>query len=248
MKDTDAVNVLIVDDKPENLISLEAVLEAPHINIVKADSGNEALIRILENEFALVLLDVQMPDMDGFETAEYIRGNKKTRHIPIIFVTAISKEQKHIFKGYESGAVDYIFKPLDPEILKNKVNIFLELFEQRRIIELKNRELAEANREILEQQKALIEEERLKVLLQMAGAAAHELNQPLMILLANLELLGLVKDDHKKILELVPKIQNAGETISRTVKKIQNVSYDVCIGHDCRTDIINLDPEIDFGR
>tara|TARA_B100000614_G_C14541603_1_gene490484 strand:- start:823 stop:2280 length:1458 start_codon:yes stop_codon:yes gene_type:complete len=187
-----------------------------------------------------------MPDMDGFETAEYIRGNKKTRHIPIIFVTAISKEQKHIFKGYESGAVDYIFKPLDPEILKSKVNIFLELFEQRRIIEQKNRELAQANREILAHQKALVEEERLKVLLQMAGAAAHELNQPLMILLGNLQLLELVKDDHEKILSLVPKIQNAGETISRTVKKIQNVRHDVSIGHDSGTDIINLDPEIDI--
>lgn len=234
------INILIVDDKPQNLISLEAVLEAPHIEIVKASSGNEALSKILDYEFALILLDVQMPDMDGFETAEYIRGNKKTRHVPIIFVTAINKDQQYVFKGYASGAVDYIFKPLYPEIIKNKVQIFLDIFNQRKIIEQKNEDLRIANEQIIEQQKAVIEEERLKVLLQMAGAAAHELNQPLMILLGNIELLELVKYDQEKVLELIPKIKNAGERISNTVKKIQNVRHDVTVGHDTKTQIIKL--------
>jgi two-component system cell cycle response regulator len=246
MNDVNKANILIVDDRPQNLISLKAVLEAPHLNIVKANSGNEALSKILENEFALVLLDVQMPDMDGFETAEYIRGNKRTQHIPIIFVTAISKDKHHIFKGYESGAVDYIFKPLDPDILKNKVAIFINLYRQKKLIEMKNDELIEANKKILGQQKELIKEERLKVLLQIAGATAHELNQPLMVLLGNIELLELVKGDQQKIFELIPKIQEAGTKISETVKKIGQIRYDVTVKHDDVTQMIKLDQDVNI--
>ena len=112
MKEREKLNILLVDDKPENLVSLEALLENPDHNSIKTTSGNEALRLMLEYDFALVLLDVQMPEMDGFEIAELMRGSEKTKCIPIIFVTAISKEQKHVFKGYESGAVDYLFKPL----------------------------------------------------------------------------------------------------------------------------------------
>ena len=129
--DTDPVKILIVDDQPANLLSLEMQLESPDLTIIKASSGNEALTQTLKHEFALVLMDVQMPEMDGFETAELMRSNPKTRNIPIIFVTAISKEQKHVFKGYESGAVDYLFKPLDVDVLKSKVNVFLELRRQQ---------------------------------------------------------------------------------------------------------------------
>lgn len=128
-------NILIVDDRHENIMALEKVLKRPDLNIMKATSGNDALAMVLEYDFALVLLDVQMPDMDGFETAELMRENRETGQIPIIFVTAISKEEKHIFKGYESGAVDYLFKPIDTEILNSKVSIFLELGNQKRLIE-----------------------------------------------------------------------------------------------------------------
>ena len=110
MNEMERTNVLIVDDRPENLLALESLLENPSLNIMKANSGNEALGLVLQHDFALVLLDVQMPEMDGFETAELMRSSQKTKHIPIIFVTAISKEQQHIFKGYEAGAVDYLFK------------------------------------------------------------------------------------------------------------------------------------------
>ena len=106
------INILIVDDKPENLLSMESLIESPELNIVRASSGNEALGLMLDYEFAIVLLDVQMPGMDGFETAELMRGSEKTKHVPIIFVTALSKDQKYVFRGYESGAVDYIVKPL----------------------------------------------------------------------------------------------------------------------------------------
>ena len=112
MTQTEPIHILLVDDKPANLLALESLLESPDVITIKAATGNEALGILLEYDFALVLMDVQMPDMDGFETAELMRSNERTRNIPIIFVTAISKEKQHIFKGYESGAVDYLFKPL----------------------------------------------------------------------------------------------------------------------------------------
>ena len=126
--------ILLVDDRKENLLALEKILKRPDLEIKKACSGNDALSLVLDFDFALILLDVQMPDMDGFETAELMRGDEKTKHIPIIFVTAISKEPRYIFRGYESGAVDYLFKPLDPVILQSKINVFLDLYTQRRLL------------------------------------------------------------------------------------------------------------------
>ncbi|MGA1825786.1 MAG: response regulator [bacterium] len=125
------INILLVDDKPENLLALESILENDELNIFKARSGDSALALMLEYDFALVLLDVQMADMDGFETATLMKGSKRTRQIPIIFVTAISMERNHVFKGYESGAVDYLFKPIEPEILKSKVQVFIDLYKQK---------------------------------------------------------------------------------------------------------------------
>ena len=124
--------VLLVDDRQENLLALEAVLAPLPCRLVTATSGQEALRRLLHDEFALILLDVQMPELDGFETAEYIKRREKTRTIPIIFVTAISKERHHVFRGYETGAVDYVFKPYDPQLLRAKVQVFLELYEATR--------------------------------------------------------------------------------------------------------------------
>jgi len=158
----DTVAILLVDDRPENLFALEGLLESPGLNIVKASSGNEALGLMLEHDFALVLLDVQMPGMDGFETAELMRGTEKTRQVPIIFVTAISTEQQHVFKGYEAGAVDYLFKPIVPEFLRTKVRVFCELFQQKNIIRKQLREIEEKN-ELL--QKRLDEIKQLRGIL-----------------------------------------------------------------------------------
>ena len=130
-------NILMVDDRPENLVALEAVLEGPDRELYKAYSGNEALMLLLKHRFSLVLLDVQMPRMDGFEVAELMRANKKIQKVPIIFVTAISKEKKYVFKGYECGAVDYLFKPIEPVVLRSKVDFFLELDRSKRELELK---------------------------------------------------------------------------------------------------------------
>jgi diguanylate cyclase (GGDEF)-like protein len=159
-------DVLIVDDRAENLLVLEGLLEDLPCNIVKASSGNEALGLMLYYEFALVLLDVQMPEMDGFEVASLMRSSEKTRNIPIVFVTAIYKEQNYIFKGYEIGAVDYLFKPIEPVILRSKVNVFLELDLQRKQL----KEQAE-NINLKLQQLLLLQEsnEKLKTLSSIDG-------------------------------------------------------------------------------
>ena len=131
MRDT---AILLVDDRDENLLALQAVLEPTGCRLVSARSGDEALRALLNEDFAVILLDVQMPSLDGFETAELIRGRERSRSVPIIFVTAISKERHHVFRGYEAGAVDYLFKPLDPIVLRSKVEVFVESYERGRAL------------------------------------------------------------------------------------------------------------------
>ena len=219
------MNILIVDDKPANLLALRKILVKPGLDIIEATSGNDALALLLKYDFALILLDVQMPDMDGFETAEIIRGNEETKSIPIIFVTAISKEQKYIFEGYEKGAVDYLFKPLDPDILQGKVNVFLELHGQKEALKKINTKLKMANKRILEQQETLIEEERVKVLLQMAGAKAYELNQPLAFLVEDIELMGEIKGNPKKTVECINRMKVSGQKLSDIITNINTLHY-----------------------
>jgi signal transduction histidine kinase len=139
-----AANVLLVDDRKENLVALEAVLQPLGANIVKATSGYEALRELLRGDFAVILMDAQMPGMDGFETAELIRQRERTRHVPIIFITAHDKEAGAQFRAYEAGAVDFMQKPFNPGILRSKVRIFMDLF-------LKNGEI-QRQREQLHQQ------------------------------------------------------------------------------------------------
>jgi two-component system sensor histidine kinase/response regulator len=122
------LNILLVDDKEENLISLESILDDPKRNLIKAHSGNEALKIAFEEEIAVILLDVQMPEMDGFEVARLLNDNPKTKDIAVIFVTAISKEEKYALQGYQEGAVDYLHKPLDINIVKAKVGVFEKLY------------------------------------------------------------------------------------------------------------------------
>ncbi len=159
----DIIKILLVDDRPDNLFVLESILKSPELTLIKATSGNEALSLVLEHDFALALLDVQMPVMNGFETAELLRGFEKTKHIPIIFITAINKEEKFIFKGYQSGAVDYLFKPLHPDILKSKVNIFLDLYRQQKMLEKQAIDLKNVNKELND----------------FASIIAHDLKAPL---------------------------------------------------------------------
>jgi signal transduction histidine kinase len=141
-------NILIVDDRKENLLATEKVLKPLRANIFKASSGNEALSLMLRVRFAVVLLDVQMPEMDGFETAMLMQEHESMQATPIIFVTAISKEEKYATQAAEIGAVDYIFKPINPDILKSKVRVYLDLFVQREQILKLNEGLRQSNEEL----------------------------------------------------------------------------------------------------
>ena len=136
-----APKILLVDDRPENLLALEAILQGLGHELVKASSGEEALKRLLTEDVALILLDVQMPGMDGFETAAHIKQRERTRDIPIVFLTAIDGEAHQAFRGYAAGAVDYLSKPFDPWVLRAKVGVFIELYERRRALAAQAEEL-----------------------------------------------------------------------------------------------------------
>ena len=155
-------NVLLVDDRPENLLALEAILEPLGQTLLYARSGEDALRQLLHHDVAVILLDVQMPELDGFETATLIKQRQRTSHVPIIFVTAISKDEEQVFRGYSAGAVDYVFKPFSPEILRSKVSVFIELHEKNELLrrqadQLKEQELAELRRESEERYRFLAE-------------------------------------------------------------------------------------------
>ncbi|MCP4574386.1 MAG: hybrid sensor histidine kinase/response regulator [bacterium] len=169
----DDLTMLVVDDRQENLSSMRQLLRRPGLVILTAASGNEALGLMLEHDLALVLLDVQMPGMNGFEVAELMRRNERTRHVPIIFVTAIDKERRQVFSGYEAGAVDYLFKPVDPFIIRSKVAVFLEMKEAQLARERLVREL---NRAYNRLQK--LSDRKTDYL----SAASHELRTPLTVI------------------------------------------------------------------
>jgi len=142
------LNILLVDDKDENLISLESILENPKRRLLKAHSGNEALKIAFEEEISVILLDVQMPEMDGFEVARILNENPKTRDIAIIFVTAISKEEKYALQGYEEGAVDYLHKPLDINIVKAKVAVFEKLYRSKQELKVYAEKTQQINKQL----------------------------------------------------------------------------------------------------
>ena len=144
------VNILLVDDQPEGLLALEALLEGPERNIVKTRSGREALRQLLKADFALILLDVQMPDMDGFQTAELIRQRDSSKNTPIIFLTAGHKSEANIFRGYAVGAVDYVLKPIVPEILRSKVSVFVDLARQTELVRRQADQLRQSEQEALQ--------------------------------------------------------------------------------------------------
>ncbi|HWK50927.1 MAG TPA: response regulator, partial [Steroidobacter sp.] len=139
------VNILLVDDQPGRLLSYESILEGLGQNLISARSGEEALQRLLQDDFAVILLDVSMPGMDGFETAAMIHDHPRFESIPIIFVTGVHDSEFDALKGYRLGAVDYVSIPLVPEILRSKVSVLVELYMQRRELQRLNRSLAEAN-------------------------------------------------------------------------------------------------------
>ena len=144
------VNILLVDDRPENLLALEAILDPLGQRLVRATSGEQALKELLRQDFAVILLDVQMPGMNGFELARMIKSRERTRAVPIIFLTAISKEEQYVFRGYEVGAVDYMSKPFQPDILRSKVAVFVDLFRKQEQLRRQEQELRESQQRELE--------------------------------------------------------------------------------------------------
>src|ERR1043166_474639 len=148
MSATEKVNILLVDDRRENLVALESILKSLNENLVMASSGSEALKYLLRNEVAVILLDVEMPDMDGFQTATLVRERERTSHTPIIFLTAISKSDIHVSQGYSLGGVDYIFKPFAPDVLKSKVSAFVQMYKQQRQAQRQS-ELLKAERDFI---------------------------------------------------------------------------------------------------
>src|SRR5258706_200215 len=144
MQPKEPVNILLVDDRPENLLALEAILSPLGHQLVKTTSGAEALKRLLRQDFAVILLDVHMPHMDGFETAELIRGRERSRDTPIIFLTAVNTSDAHVFRGYAVGAVDYLLKPFVPEILVSKVMVLVDLHKKTRKIQRQAEQLESA--------------------------------------------------------------------------------------------------------
>ncbi|MNI33802.1 Phytochrome-like protein cph1 [compost metagenome] len=168
-----SAKILVVDDRKENLYAMQKILNTLNCELFLADSGNEALSLTLRHDFALILLDVNMPEMDGFELAELLRSMDETKSIPIIFVTAINKEDNSVFKGYESGAVDYLFKPVNVDILLSKVKVFLELNLKKKELEAIQHELERSNRSLTE----------------FASVVSHDLKNPLSSIVGLSELL-----------------------------------------------------------
>jgi len=182
------VQVLVVDDHPQTLAAMKALLEGPDREIVTATSGEEALRYLLHGEYAVVLLDVKMTGIDGYETAALIRAREKTRQIPIVFLTSNNKEAEHVVKGYSQGAVDYIFKPVMPEILLSKVNVFVELANKTLALRRQNQELERAKKELAARADELARSNA--DLEQFAYAASHDLKEPLRIVSSYVKLLA----------------------------------------------------------
>src|SRR6185295_5801460 len=135
------IQILIVDDEPKNLTVLETILDDPGYRLVRAESAEQALLALVVEEFALLILDIRMPGMTGFELAKMVKERKKTARVPIIFLTAYFNEDQHVLAGYDTGAVDYLHKPVNPDILRSKVAVFVELHRKTREVEMANRAL-----------------------------------------------------------------------------------------------------------
>jgi len=201
--------ILIVDDRTENLVTLEKLLSDIDATIIKASSGNQALITLLQHEFALILIDVEMPEMDGFETVELMRQDKKNKYLPAIFISAIYSEDYHLIKGVESGAVDFITKPLIPQILKGKVKIFLEIYEQRKKLQRCAEVFKTNNKDLLYTNNKLKESNDNKD--KVFSIIAHDLKNPFNALISYSDLIlnkleDLTEDERQVILNGINNI------------------------------------------
>src|SRR5579864_7230612 len=201
------VKCLLVDDLEENLLALSALLERDDVHILTARSGREALELLLVHEVALAFLDVHMPDMDGFELAELMRGTERTRQVPIIFVTAGARDQYRLFKGYESGGVDFLFKPIEPHILRNKADVFFQLYRQKQQLA---RELRERS-------------ETLRLNEMLTAVLSHDLRSPLNAVMTCAELI-LRRSGEDDVRETAARIQSSGRRMSRMIEDMLDLA------------------------
>ncbi|WP_092950107.1 hybrid sensor histidine kinase/response regulator [Paracidovorax konjaci] len=202
------VKCLLVDDVPENLIALEALLRRDDVQILKAASGPEALELLLAHtDVALAMLDVQMPEMNGFELAELIRGSERTRHIPLMFMTAGSRDQNWQFKGYENGAVDFLYKPIDPHMLVNKANVFFELHRQKVALACELRDRTQA----------------LQLSEMFMAVLSHDLRGPLSAILASAMVLKRSQEP-EKVLSMADKVQTSAQRMGRMIEDLLDVT------------------------
>ena len=233
---TDEANLLIVDDLPENLLALDALLKAPGVRVHRAESAEQALELLLRHEFALAILDVQMPGMDGFQLAELMRSTERTKHIPIVFVSAAGRELNYAFKGYESGAVDFMQKPLDIHAVRSKVSVFVDLYRNRKRLA---RQLEALERSRREQEVLLDELRSTKAELEAAvrmrddfmSIVSHELKTPLNTLILEVQLrklqLGrnnLVAFSEDRLRQMVDKDERQIQSLIRLIDDMLDVS------------------------
>jgi signal transduction histidine kinase len=220
--DPKKASILIVDDRAEGRQTLETVLADLGERILHASSGQEALALALDNEFAVILLDVRMPEMDGFETAGFLRSRSKSRHTPIIFVTGMDENPANIERGYRVGAVDCLFKPFLPEVLRSKVRFYLELYRKTKALEDARRtleqEIQERKRVEVERNRAqaeLLQGQKLQATGQLAAGIAHEINNPTAYILSNL---GTVREYLQEIGDYL-RAEEEGDTRGGTATR-----------------------------
>lgn len=215
------VKILLVDDKQPNLLALEALLASDDRMFYWANSGEEALGLAYRHEFALILLDVQMPDMDGFELANILKTSNRTKQVPIIFVTAFRFNEGDVLQGYTEGAVDYLFKPLNPQITQSKVNVFIDLYKQRKYIEKMNRELDKSNKELRTSNMALED---------FANIVSHDLKEPLRTISSFLDLLhkrnkDTLDESSLEFIELCTGSAARMDTLIKSLRAYASVGY-----------------------
>ncbi|HVL58365.1 MAG TPA: hybrid sensor histidine kinase/response regulator, partial [Burkholderiaceae bacterium] len=207
--------LLVVDDVRENVTVLEALLERDDLELLKAYSAQEALELLLAHEVALALLDVRMPGIDGFELAELMRGTERTRHVPIIFLTAGNRDYSRTFRGYEAGAVDFMYKPIDPHVLRSKVDVFVQLQRQREQLALQLDALREA----------------LRLNEMFAAVLGHDLRNPLSAILNGAALLQRRSGD-ELVVATAQRIRRSGERMSRMIDQLLDLSRTRAGGFD----------------
>jgi signal transduction histidine kinase len=225
------VNILLVDDRPDNLVSLSAAIVHPDYMITTAESGTEALVQLLKRDFAVVVLDVQMPEMDGFQVATLIRQRERSQRTPIIFLTAAYRDTQHVAHGYSLGAVDYILKPFMPEVLEAKVAAFVDLYLMRRRLEAKlaetrelNEELEELNAQLARANKRLNEVDRFRA--NFLARMSHELRTPLNGIIGFSEFLldGKAGPLQPKQREYLGDVLNSGRHLLQLINDVLDLS------------------------